>query len=106
MSDVAKCPLCEKYIDITIKPDKCVRCEADLKNHDLSPQIHKSSTHLGPVFGLIVAIPMFFVGAFIASEVIRLPILNIVIPAVLAGAVYKFVDSYFDKREESIKSDK
>jgi endogenous inhibitor of DNA gyrase (YacG/DUF329 family) len=37
MSDIAKCPACQKYIDVTLKIDNCPKCQADLSNIDIKP---------------------------------------------------------------------
>lgn len=39
MSDIAKCPACQKYIDVTFKVEKCPKCQSDLSNIDIKPSI-------------------------------------------------------------------
>jgi hypothetical protein len=35
MSDLAKCPFCQKYFDSTFTVENCPKCSADLRNIDL-----------------------------------------------------------------------
>ncbi|MBS1794112.1 MAG: CD225/dispanin family protein [Acidobacteria bacterium] len=38
MSDVAKCPFCEKYFDSTFTVEKCPRCSADLTGVEIKSE--------------------------------------------------------------------
>lgn len=44
MSDVAKCPYCQKYIDVTFGVENCPKCKADVRAVDFSPSIDPSKS--------------------------------------------------------------
>lgn len=47
MSDVAKCPMCQKYIDITFNSETCPQCGGNIANYNLQPEVHSQYNGVG-----------------------------------------------------------
>lgn len=47
MSDVAKCPLCQKYIDNTFKQNSCPKCGGNISGYELKNEAAKYSPYYG-----------------------------------------------------------
>lgn len=47
MSDVVRCPLCQKYIDITFNPETCPQCGGNIAGHNLKPEVYSRYTSVG-----------------------------------------------------------
>lgn len=54
MSDVAKCPLCQKYIDITFNPEICPQCGGTISNYSLKPEVNSQYYGVGGWLLLLV----------------------------------------------------
>lgn len=66
MSDVAKCPLCQKYIDITFNSETCPQCGGNLTAQDLKPEVR------GQYYGVGGWLLLLCVGMTILSPLINL----------------------------------
>lgn len=47
MSDIAKCPLCQKYIDITFNSETCPHCGGNITGHNLKPEVPSRYNSVG-----------------------------------------------------------
>lgn len=91
MSDVAKCPHCQKFIDITIMPETCPKCHTSLKDINLSNEVfeqEKSSFWDAPKL-VIIFFGTAFVGALIKASPI-IAVLGLVVIGLIFG-VFKLL---------------
>jgi len=65
MSDVAKCPLCQKYIDITFNPETCPQCGGNLTSQNLKPEARGQYYGVGGWL-LLLCIGMTILGPFLS----------------------------------------
>ena len=103
MSDTAKCPFCGKYIDVTIKLEKCPKCDKFLSNIDLKNEVVKGH-ETAILYGFWAAI------AFLIISMAVVGILGnwfgvigngkIIAVAVISGTVFVYyaVDNYFSTK--------
>lgn len=68
MSDIAKCPLCEKYIDTTFGADNCPKCGGNLSGQTLKNEAARYSPYRG-VGGWLL---LFVVGLTILGPLLNL----------------------------------
>ena len=66
MSDVARCPLCQKYIDITFNPETCPQCGGNLTDQNLKPEVR------GQYYGVGGWLLLLCVGLTILGPLINL----------------------------------
>ncbi len=68
MSDIAKCPLCQQYIDTTFNQDNCPKCGGSLVGQVLKNEAAKYS----PYYGVGGWLLLFVVGLTILGPLINL----------------------------------
>jgi phage FluMu protein Com len=103
MSDTARCPFCNKYIDVTFKLESCPKCHKSLAGIELKNEViegHKMATLYGlwaAIAFLIISITVVgglgnWLGISGGGQSIGVGILIGTI------SVYYFVDNYFSTK--------
>ena len=73
MSDIAKCPLCQKYIDVTFNSETCPQCGGNIASYNVKPETHSQYYGVGGWL-LLLCVGMTILGpllnlAAISSEI-------------------------------------
>jgi phage FluMu protein Com len=61
MSDTARCPFCQKYIDVTFKLESCPKCNKSLAGIELKNEVVKSN-EMAMLYALLGAAAYAIVG--------------------------------------------
>jgi phage FluMu protein Com len=105
MSDTARCPFCQKYIDVTFKLESCPKCKKSLAGIELKNEVVKSN-EMAMLYALLATIAYAAVAVTALGYLGELLGLNgkscgsAIATGVITSAilVYHSVDKYFSEK--------
>ncbi len=106
MSDTARCPFCQKYIDVTFKLESCPKCNKSLARIELKSEVvesHKMATLYGlwgaAAYAVIALTALYYLGELLGfkGESCGSAIATGIISSAIV--VYYSIDKYFSEKK-------